>query len=130
MPTAKHNVHLESGDLINAQQRAEEALKLSQRNHEKWDEGLAWILLGRIFGKARKPREGKAEECILQGIKILDELQLKPLYAQGYHFLGELYANKGQQNKAIKNLKKAGGMFREMGMDYWLDRSQETIERL
>jgi hypothetical protein len=44
--------------------------------------------------------------------------------------LGELYANKGQQNKAMKNLKKAKGMFREMGMDYWLARSQETIERL
>jgi tetratricopeptide (TPR) repeat protein len=80
--------------------------------------------------KARKSQVDKAEECILQGIKILNELQLKPLYAQGYHFLGEFYTNKGQQNKAMKNLKKAEGMFREMGMDYWLARRQETIERL
>jgi tetratricopeptide (TPR) repeat protein len=123
-------VHLESGDLKNAQSCAEEALKLSQKNHEKWAEGFIWILLGRIFGKARKSQDDKAEECILQGIKILNELQLKPLYAQGYHFLGELYTNTGQQNKAMKNLLKAEGMFREMGMDYWLARRQETIERL
>ena len=123
-------VHLESGDLKNAQPLAEEALKLSQKNHEKWAEGFVWILLGRIFGKARKSQDDKAEECILQGIKILNELQLKPLYAQGYHFLGELYANKGQQNKAIKNLKKAEGMFREMGMDYWLTKTDEVLKGL
>jgi tetratricopeptide (TPR) repeat protein len=123
-------VHLELGDLKNAQPLAEEALKLSQKNHEKWAEGFVWILLGRIFGKAKKSQDDKAEECILQGIKILNELQLKPLYAQGYHFLGELYTDTDQQNKAMKNLKKAEGMFREMGMDYWLARTQETIERL
>jgi tetratricopeptide (TPR) repeat protein len=123
-------VHLESGDFKNAQSCAEEALELSQKNHEKWAEGFIWILLGRIFGKAKKSRDDKAEECILQGIKILNKLQLKPLYAQGYHFLGELYANRGQQNKAIKNLKKAEGMFREMGMDYWLAKTQEVSGRL
>jgi class 3 adenylate cyclase/tetratricopeptide (TPR) repeat protein len=122
-------VHLESGDLKNAQQRAEEALKLSQKNHEKWDEGLAWILLGRIYGKAEKTQVDRAEEYILQGIKILDELKLKALYAQGYHYLGKLYADTGQQDKALRNLKKAERMFREMGMDYWVAKTQKVLER-
>jgi len=70
----------------------------------------------------------KAEEHILQGIKILEELELKPSYAQGYLFLGELYADAGQKEKALKNLKKAEAMFQEMGMDYWLARTKKLLE--
>jgi class 3 adenylate cyclase len=29
-----------------------------------------------------------------------------------------------------QNLKKAEGMFRYMGMDYWLGKAQETLARL
>jgi len=123
-------VYLESGDLKNAQRRAEEALKISQEIHQKWPEGFAWILLGRILGKAGKSQVGKAEECILRGIKILDELKLKPFYSQGYLFLGEVYADTGQQDKALENLKKAEGAFQTMGMDYWLARTQEVLGRL
>ena len=72
----------------------------------------------------------KAEECILKGIKIFDDLKLKPLHAQGFHFLGELYTETGQQDKALKNLKKAEGLFREMGMDYWLAKTQKLLVRL
>jgi tetratricopeptide (TPR) repeat protein len=108
----------------------EEALKISQKNHNKWTEGFAWIHLGRIFGKAGKSQVGKAEECILRAIKILEELKFKPLYSQGYYFLGELYADMGQHDKALENLKKAEGLFREMGMEYWLDKTRETMVRL
>ena len=30
----------------------------------------------------------------------------------------------------LKNLKKAEGLFREMGMDYWLDKTQEVLDTL
>ena len=123
-------VYFDSGHLENAQQCAEEALKLSRENHEKWPEGLALTLLGRILGKAGMSQNAKAEECILQGIKILDELKVKPNCSIGYFFLGELYANRGQSDKALENLKRAEGMFQEMGMDYWLDKIQEFLERL
>jgi class 3 adenylate cyclase/tetratricopeptide (TPR) repeat protein len=123
-------VHLESGDIKKAQHHAEEALKISQKVHQKWNEGIAWILLGRIFNKAGEHQVVKAEECILKGIKIFDEFKLKPLYAQGYHFLGELYVDTGQNDKAMENLEKAEELFREMGMDYWLAKTQEVLGRL
>jgi tetratricopeptide (TPR) repeat protein len=123
-------VHFDSGDLENAQHRAEEALKLSQKNHEKWPEGFVLTLLGRILGKAGISQNDKAGECILQGIKILDELKLKPNCSIGYFFLGELYANRGQPDKALENLKKAEGMFQEMGMDYWLTKTRGLLGRL
>jgi tetratricopeptide (TPR) repeat protein len=123
-------VYLQTGDLTNAQHHAEKALRISQNIHQEWAEGFVWILLGRICGKAEKPQHEKAEECILQGIKVLNELELKPFFAQGHHFLGVLYADMGQQDKALQNLKKAKGMFHEMGMDYWLDKTQEVLDRL
>ena len=45
-------------------------------------------------------------------------------------FLGELYADRGQGQKALQNMKKAEGMFEKMGMDYWLARTQEVLGRL
>jgi hypothetical protein len=36
----------------------------------------------------------------------------------------------GQKDKALENLKKAEGMFREMGMDYWLAKTHKALERL
>ena len=41
--------------------------------------------------------------------------------------LGEFYADTGQRAKA---LKKAEGMFREMGMDYYVRLTQEGLGRL
>jgi predicted ATPase/class 3 adenylate cyclase len=123
-------VYFESGDLKIAQQRAEEALKLSQKSHHKWIEGFVWIQLGRVFGKAGNSQDGKAEECILRGIGILNELKLKPLFAPGYHHLGELYADTGKKEKALESLKKASKLFREMGMDYWLTKTHEILARL
>jgi hypothetical protein len=30
----------------------------------------------------------------------------------------------------VENLKEAEGMFQGMGMDYWMDKSQEALRRL
>ena len=73
---------------------------------------------------------GTDEKCILQGIHLCDELKIAPFSAQGYLFLGELYSNRRQPEKGLENLKKAERMFQGMGMDYWLSKTQETIERL
>jgi tetratricopeptide (TPR) repeat protein len=123
-------VYLESGDLKNARYRAEDALKISQKEDNKWVKGFALILLGRIFGKAGKPQVDKAEECFLRGIKILEEFKFKPFYAQGLYFLGLLYADTGQQDRALENLKKAEKLFRDMGMDNWLTKTKGGLGNL
>ena len=123
-------IHFDSGDPKNARSFIEEALKLSQKNNEKHIEGASWIWLGRILGKTDPSQTDKAEECILKGIKILDEMKIKPWCSEGYLYLGEFYIDTGQQEKAMENLKKAEGMFREMGMDYWLAKAQEVFRRL
>ena len=86
--------------------------------------------MGRVLGKREKSQYAKAGEYILQGIKILDEWKRKPLASEGYLYLGELNADTGQREKALEALKKAEGMMQEMGMDYWLRRAQEVLERV
>jgi tetratricopeptide (TPR) repeat protein len=116
--------------LSEAKLHAEQALNLAQTNQEKLSEGISWIQLGRIIGKTEKLQIDKAEEYILKGMKISDELKTKPNYALGYLFLGELYANAGQKEKALENLKKAEAMFQEMGMNYYLARTKKLLETL
>jgi hypothetical protein len=82
------------------------------------------------LGKADPLQCDKAEECILHGISIMDELKLRPLCSLGYLFLGELYADTDQKDKALENLKNSEAEFKEMGMDYWLRRTQEMLARL
>ena len=72
----------------------------------------------------------RAEESIKQGILIFQELELKPYLPQGYLFLGELYADSGQKEKALESLKKAESIFEEMGMDYWLGKTHDILARL
>jgi len=122
-------VELDSGDLKKAQQRAEEALQIAQKNHQH-GEGFVWIVLGRILGKTESPQNDRAEESFLRGIKILEELKLKIYYAPGYYYLGELYANTGQKEKAVETLKKAEKLFKQMRMDYWLSKTHNILEAI
>jgi tetratricopeptide (TPR) repeat protein len=124
------DICLHVGDLKKARSFMDEALRLSQKNNEKHSEGLSWILLGRILGQTETPQIDKAEECIFQGMEILDELKLKPFYALGYFYLGELYVKAGQKEKALENLRKGQHMFQEMGMDYWLAETRKVLAKL
>ena len=124
------DTYLQLGDLDKARGSVEEGLRLCQKNNEKYWEAIAWIFLGHILGRTETSQIPKAEECVLHGMKIADELETKPFYAQGYLNLGEVYADAGQKEKAIENLKKAEAMFQEMGMDYWLTRTKKLLEMI
>jgi tetratricopeptide (TPR) repeat protein len=121
---------LDSGDLVNAQHFCVEALNLARKNRERDTE--AWVLqgLGRVLGAGDKSQHQMAEEHILESISILSGLGKRPSFAEGYFYLGDLYIATGQREKALETLKKAQGMFQEMGMDYWLSRTEKALEKL
>ena len=85
---------------------------------------------GRVLWKSTPSEMSSAEENILHGIGMLEEMQIRPYYSQGYLFLGELYADTRQKEKALENLKKAEANFQEMGMDYWQNKTQEVLDRI
>jgi tetratricopeptide (TPR) repeat protein len=123
-------IHLERGDLKNAQRLAEEGLRLSQKNNEKAIQGWSHLLIGTILSKTEPLKIDKAEGYFLKGIEIYRDLRMKAYYPIGYLYLGQLYLNAGEKEKAIDNLKKAEEMFQEMGMDYWLGKAQEVLATL
>jgi tetratricopeptide (TPR) repeat protein len=119
-----------SGDLRGAQTCIEKALKIAQDNKEKWIEGLSQIILGAIIGTADVSQSAKAEEYMLQGIGLLEELGLRPYCAIGYLFLGQHYAGTGRREDALQDLKKAEAAFQEMGMDYYTAMAQAALGTL
>jgi tetratricopeptide (TPR) repeat protein len=123
-------VYFEFGDFENAQNYADRALASSRKNCEKHWEGYSCIWLGRILASAKMANVEKVKDYLYQGIKVLDDLKLRPFSAQGYLFLGELYADNHQIEKALENVRRAEGMFQEMGMDYWLGKTRDILERL
>jgi len=118
------------GEYEKALATIDEGLILAQKNNTKEFEGLSRIWLGRILVKTDPNQFDRADESILKGINILQELRLKPFSSQGYLYLGEFYTDTGQKDKALEILRKARGMFREMGMDYWLAKTDEVLEGL
>jgi len=121
---------LDLGDIQTARGHTEESLRLAKQYGEKYQEGRSTVALGRVVGKADPSQGAKAEELIREGIKLLEELKIKPFQAEGHLYLGELYADTGQKEKALKALRKARRMFQQMGMDYWLLRTQGLLDRL
>jgi tetratricopeptide (TPR) repeat protein len=123
-------VEQDMGDLTGALTHIDEAVKLAQSNNERHLEGIARYSRGRLLGKTDKAQYSEAEEGIIQGISILNELKMKPWSAIGVLYLGEFYADNGQTENALENLKKAKVMFQDMGIDYWLRRTQKALEKL
>ena len=123
-------VHFASGDLNGARTCAEKALELARSNDEKYALGVSLIFLGMILGKVDKLQYSTAEEYIIQGIELCNKWKIRPLRSEGYLYLGELYYDVAQREKGLENLKKAENEFADMGMDYWLRRTQEVLERV
>jgi tetratricopeptide (TPR) repeat protein len=91
------------GEYEKALASIDEALILSRKINEKDIEGSSRIWLGRILGKTDPNQFDRAEESILKGINILEELRLKPYFSQGYLYLGEFYADTGRKKEAQEN---------------------------
>jgi class 3 adenylate cyclase/tetratricopeptide (TPR) repeat protein len=121
-------VHFDLGNLAEAKVHGEQGVNFAQTHRERHWEGMLSIQLGRITGKLETSEIAKAEELIMKGMRILEELMVKPWISIGHLFLGELYSNAGQKEKGLDNLKKAESMFQEMGIHNWLARTKKVLE--
>ena len=88
------------------------------------------ILLGRILGREDNTRANDAEAYIMDGMNVFEQGQIDASLARGYFHLGELCSDTARKDRALKALEKAESMFQEMGMDYWLRRTQEVLLRV
>lgn len=112
-------VHCDLGNREKARSCVDEALRLAEMNHEIYYTGLANITLGRILG-GQQPRVPDAEEAILRGIGILDNLRVEPQVGIGHLRLAELLAGLNQSERASASFRQAETIFKKIGMNNWL----------
>jgi tetratricopeptide (TPR) repeat protein len=123
-------VYSDLGDLEKARTCTGEALQAAQSSNEKSLEGLSTVFLGIVLRTMDTSQSNEVEKLILEGIRLLEDRKVKPLAFIGYFYLGELYADTSQTEKALEALKAAEVEFKDMGMDYWLRRTQEALARI
>ena len=123
-------VHLELNDLTKALFHAEEAINYAKKNKERHWEALSLLQLGMVGWKSQKIKIDEAEQHIRQGIRIVNELGMKPFEMVGYLYLGELFTYVNEREKALEILKRTEKAFQEMGMDYWLSRTRKVLAKM
>ncbi len=117
--------------------RREEALTVTQqsieifrRQKERGPLAHALRLLGEIASQQEPPDTEKAEAAYREALALAAELGMRPLEARIHLGLGGLYGRTGQRNKAREHLTIASGLFREMEMGFWLERSEAELKAL
>ncbi len=123
-------VQLASGNVKQSEESFNAALTLSYEHNEKWIEGTTKIYLGITRAHNDELKIVKAEESILEGIKILEDRKIKPWSAIGYYGLGMFQAGCGKMEPARINLNHAENMFKEMGMNYWLSLARKSLRHV
>ena len=123
-------IHYDLKDYGKALSTINNAIKYAHDAYEKHHEGYATLWKGRILWNVDSSKKEEAEQLILQGCQILENLKLMGFYAEGYLYLGELYSTTGRRDKALEYLNKAENCFKRMGSDYWLAKTHELYGRL
>ena len=92
----------------------------------------AWALyLTGTIRSARDPAEAlSARQCYRDAVALARELEMRPLQAQCHLGLGELAQKSDQQEDAHEQLTNAAEMFREMGMQFWLEKAESALKAL
>jgi class 3 adenylate cyclase/tetratricopeptide (TPR) repeat protein len=123
-------VYFEMGDLKRALRYTTNALELAEKYCEIWVTGISQVLLGRILSKTPYLQVEKAENSILEGIKILEKRGIKPWSSIGYYFIGKQHAENGSSKKAFENMNRAYRAFKAMGMEFWMAKALKALQRL
>jgi len=109
---------------------AERALSLSRAAGERSIEARAFRLLGEVAACGTSPDAGQAERHLGESLARSEALGLRPNAARCHLGLGALYARTGRRGRSEAHLTTALGMFREMGMPYWIEQTEGALKRL
>ena len=107
-----------------------ESLRLARLHEERHIEGQALMLLGWSHTRFDSPESQQMEILLQESLSIFTDLGTRPHCALAHLYLGQAYNENGQTENAREHLRTAAGMFREMGMGYWLKMSKKAQERL
>jgi tetratricopeptide (TPR) repeat protein len=105
------------------------ALEYAERNGEKGDKAWALWLLGEIHGRLDSSQAHKAEAYLLRSYDIAVKQFMGPLVAHIDFGLGRLYRRQGAWNEAQSQFESAMSLYRDLGMNYWLEMTEAELAR-
>src|SRR5437867_2529036 len=109
---------------------AGDALRLARERGERGNEGWVMWVLGEITCHRAPGDVGEAEAHYLEAGARGTELGMRPLVAHCRFGLGKLYRRAGKREPAREHLATATTAFREMGMQFWLEKAETELKEL
>jgi class 3 adenylate cyclase/tetratricopeptide (TPR) repeat protein len=119
--------YLLAGQVEDARACADRALTLTRGRGERGHEAWALRLLGEIAAHTDPPDVKSAEEHYRQALARADELGMRPLAAHCHFGLSKLCQRNGKREPAQEHLATAVTMYREMGMNFWLEKADAEL---
>jgi tetratricopeptide (TPR) repeat protein len=119
-----------AGRIDEAETTAQRALDLARQIGQRGGEARTLYLLGSIYGYGASPKASQARDSYQQALALAHELGMRPLEARCHFALGELAKTAGQKRGAQERIGAAASMFREMGMQSWLEKTESALENL
>jgi tetratricopeptide (TPR) repeat protein len=123
-------VYLLTDRIENARAWADRAVRLARERGERGHEAWAFRLLGEIASHPDRPDMAKAEGHYRAAMALADALGMPPLAAHCHLGLGKLYRRTGDGAKGGGHLTTAAMMYRQMGMTFWLERTEAALVSL
>ena len=119
-----------AGRIDEAVTTGQRALELARELGQRGDEARTLYLLGNIYGYDASANATQARDSYQQALVLAHELGMRPLEAQCQFALGELAKKAGEQRGAQEQFGTAVSMFREMGMQFWLEKAESALKEL
>jgi tetratricopeptide (TPR) repeat protein len=118
------DAYLLGGRLKEAATCGADAVVLARQRGERGHEAWAYCLLGETASHSDRPDVAAAEAHLASSKALASELGMRPLIARCCLLLGRLHAGAGDRRVASEHLTTAVSLFREMGMQFWLDKAE------
>jgi class 3 adenylate cyclase/tetratricopeptide (TPR) repeat protein len=125
--TWRAETYLHIGQAENAREAARGALTLAGSRGERANEADARLLVGHAVAEEVP---GEADRHYRDALGIATDLGMRPLVAHCHLGLGKLYHRTDRREQAQAHLATATTMYREMGMTYWLEKTEAEMAEL
>ena len=118
---------LATGQIDEASSHAREVLALARRLEARGSEAHALCLAGDVVSTSCTE---DAEAYYRQALTLAVPRGMRPLIAHCHLGLGKLHRRKGNREQAREQIIIAMSMYREMGMQFWLEQAEAEIPQL
>jgi tetratricopeptide (TPR) repeat protein len=109
---------------------ADRALTPAREHGERGNEAWALCLLGEVASHHKHPDVATAKTHYGAATALASELGMRPLVARCHLDLGKLYQLTGERERAHEHLIAATTMYRDMSMEFWLQKAEAEMRQL